>query len=84
MSNPVQIQCAGIRNVTVANFDVPNLDKSHELGKSLRCHRIRSGYRQFIIHDNFCRGIILLDKLIQSLMGDLEFERSENIVKFKN
>lgn len=70
--------------MTVANFDVPNLDKSHELGKSLRCHRIRSGYRQFIIHDNFCRGIILLDKLIQSLMGDLEFERSENIVKFKN
>lgn len=42
------------------------------------------GYRQFIIHDNFCRGIILLDKLLQSRMGDLEFEGSENIVKFEN
>ena len=70
--------------MTVTNFDTPNLDKSHELGKSHRCHRIRSGYRQFIIHDNFCHGIILLDKLFQSRMGDLEFEGSENIVKFKN
>ena len=70
--------------MTVANFDVSNLDKSHELGKSHRCRRIRSGYRQFIIHDNFCRGIILLDKLFQSRMDDLEFEGSENIVKFRN
>ena len=70
--------------MTVANFDVSNLDKSHELGKSHRCHRIRSGYRQFIIHDNFCRRIIPLDKLLQSRMGDMEFEGSENIVKFKN
>lgn len=70
--------------MNVANFDVSNLDKSHELGKSHRCHRIRSGYRQFITHDNFCRGIILFDKLLQSRMGDLEFEGSENIVKFKN
>lgn len=70
--------------MTVANFDASNLDKSHELGKSHRCCRIRSGYRQFIIHDNFCRGIILLDKLFKSRMGDLEFDGSENIVKFKN
>lgn len=70
--------------MTVANFGVSNLDKSHELGKSHRCHRIRSGYRQFIIHDNFCRGIILLDKLLQSRMGDLEFEGSKNIVKFES
>ena len=70
--------------MTVANFGVSNLDKSHELGKSHRCHRIRSGYRQFIIHDNFCRGIILLDKLLQNRMGDLEFEGSKNIVKFKS
>lgn len=70
--------------MTVANFGVSNLDKSHELGKSHRCHRIRSGYRQFIIHDNFCRGIILLDKLLQNRMGDLEFEGSNNIVKFKS
>lgn len=70
--------------MTVANFGVSNLDKSHELGKSHRCHRIRSDYRQFIIHDNFGRGIILLDKLLQSRMGDLEFEGSENIVKFKS
>ena len=70
--------------MTVANFGVSNLDKPHELGKSHRCHSIRSGYRQFIIHDNFCRGIILLDKLLQSRMGDLEFEGSENIVKFKS
>lgn len=84
MSNPVQIQYSGIRNVPVTNSDTPNLDKSHELGKSHRCRKIRSGYRQFIVHDNFCRGVILLDKLFQSRMGDLEFEGSENIVKFKN
>ena len=39
MSNPVQIQCAGIRNVTVTNFDVSNLDKSHELGNKSRLER---------------------------------------------
>jgi hypothetical protein len=49
MSNPVQIQCSGIRNVTVTNSYTPNLDKSHDLGNTSLLHYLQSSPQLAVI-----------------------------------